>query len=112
MRFAGNASKSRQATSRKKVLEKLTTDDIEPSSRKYPYINFEQEREAGNDLLGIDNLFKTVDGQVMFERLNITIQRGDKVAFVGQNDLAKTILFQILMNESQADRSEERRVGK
>ena len=103
MRFAGNASKSRQATSRKKVLEKLTTDDIEPSSRKYPYINFEQEREAGNDLLGIDNLFKTVDGQVMFERLNITIQRGDKVAFVGQNDLAKTILFQILMNESQAD---------
>ena len=103
MRFAGNASKSRQATSRKKVLEKLTTDDIEPSSRKYPYINFEQEREAGNDLLGIDNRFQTVDGQVMFERLNITIQRGDKVAFVGQNDLAKTILFQILMNESQAD---------
>lgn len=103
MRFAGNASKSRQATSRKKVLEKLTTDDIEPSSRKYPYINFEQERDAGNDLLGIDNLSKTVDGQVMFERLNITIQRGDKVAFVGQNDLAKTILFQILMNESQAD---------
>ncbi|MFA5100543.1 MAG: ATP-binding cassette domain-containing protein, partial [Candidatus Omnitrophota bacterium] len=95
-RFANNASKSRQATSRKKILEKLTIEDIEPSSRKYPYINFEQEREAGNDLLSIDNLFKAVDGQAMFERLNITIHKGDKVAFVGPNDLAKTILFQIL----------------
>ncbi len=103
MRFAGNASKSRQATSRKKVLEKLTIEDIEPSSRKYPYINFEPEREAGNDLLNIDNLSKTVDGQVMFERLNITLHKGDKVAFVGPNDLAKTILFQILLNESQVD---------
>ena len=103
MRFAGNASKSRQATSRKKVLEKLTIEDIEPSSRKYPYINFEPEREAGNDLLSIDNLSKTVDGQVMFERLNITLHKGDKVAFVGPNDLAKTILFQILLNESPAE---------
>lgn len=103
MRFAGNASKSRQATSRKKVLEKLTIEDIEPSSRKYPYINFEPEREAGNDLLSIDNLSKTVDGLVVFERLNITINKGDKVAFVGPNDLAKTMLFQILMNEAQAD---------
>ncbi|MFA5287471.1 MAG: ATP-binding cassette domain-containing protein, partial [Candidatus Omnitrophota bacterium] len=103
MRFANNASKSKQATSRKKILEKLTIEDIEPSSRKYPYINFEQEREAGNELLGINNLFKTVDGQVMFERLNITIHKGDKAAFVGPNDLAKTILFQILMEEKQAD---------
>lgn len=103
MRFAGNASKSRQATSRKKVLEKLTIEDIEPSSRKYPYINFEPEREAGNDLLSIDNLSKTVDGLVVFERLNITINKGDKAAFVGPNDLAKTMLFQILMNEAQAD---------
>ena len=103
MRFSGNASKARQATSRKKTLEKLTIEDIEPSSRKYPYINFEPEREAGNDLLNIDHLFKTVDGQVMFERLNITIQRGDKIAFVGPNDLAKTIFFEILMNEAQAD---------
>ncbi|MEI6831995.1 MAG: ATP-binding cassette domain-containing protein [Candidatus Omnitrophota bacterium] len=103
MRFANNASKSKQATSRKKILEKLTIEDIEPSSRKYPYINFEQEREAGNELIGINNLFKTVDGQVMFERLNITIHKGDKVAFVGPNDLAKTVLFQILMNEAQAD---------
>ena len=103
MRFANNASKARQATSRKKILEKLTLDDIGPSSRKYPYINFEQEREAGNDLLSINNLFKKVDTEVMFERLNITIHRGDKVAFVGPNDLAKTMLFGILMNESQAD---------
>ncbi len=103
MRFANNASKSRQATSRKKILEKLTVLDIEPSSRKYPYINFEAEREAGNDLLSISNLFKAVDGQVMFERLSINIHKGDKIAFVGPNDLAKTILFQILMNESQPD---------
>jgi ATPase subunit of ABC transporter with duplicated ATPase domains len=103
MRFANNASKSKQATSRKKILEKLTIEDIEPSSRKYPYINFEQEREVGNDLLSINNLFKAVDGQVMFERLSINIHPGDKVAFVGPNDLAKTVLFQILMNEREAD---------
>jgi len=103
MRFANNASKSRQATSRKKILEKLTIDDIGPSSRKYPYINFEQEREAGNDLVHINGLSKSIDGQVMFERLNITVHKGDKIAFVGPNDLAKTTLFQILMNEIQAD---------
>lgn len=103
MRFANNASKSKQATSRKKILEKLTIEDIEPSSRKYPYINFEQEREVGNDLLTINNLSKTVDGLVMLEKLNITIHKGDKVAFVGSNDLAKTLLFQILMNEKQTD---------
>jgi len=103
MRFANNASKSRQATSRKKILEKLTIEDIEPSSRKYPYINFEPEREAGNDLLSINNLFKDIDGEVMFERLNLTIHKGDKVAFVGPNDLSKTVLFEILMNELKAD---------
>ncbi|HNX80559.1 MAG TPA: ATP-binding cassette domain-containing protein [Candidatus Omnitrophota bacterium] len=103
MRFANNASKSRQATSRKKILEKLTVDDIGPSSRKYPYINFEQEREAGNELLSIANFSKSVDGQPMFERLNITIQKGDKVAFVGPQDLVKTALFQILTGSMQAD---------
>ncbi len=103
MRFANNASKARQATSRKKILEKLSLDDIGPSSRKYPYINFEPEREAGNDLLSINNLFKKIDGEVMFERLNITIHKGDKVAFVGPNDLAKTMLFGVLMNEYQLD---------
>ncbi len=103
MRFANNASKARQATSRKKILEKLTLDDIGPSSRKYPYINFEPEREAGNDLLSINNLCKKVDSEVMFERLNITIHKGDKVALVGPQDLAKTMLFGILMNEFCAD---------
>jgi ATPase subunit of ABC transporter with duplicated ATPase domains len=103
MRFANNASKSKQATSRKKILEKLTIEDIEPSSRKYPYINFEQEREAGNDLLSINGLTKTVDGAVMLKNLSFTLHKGDKVAFVGPNDLAKTMLFQILMNEQQAD---------
>jgi ATPase subunit of ABC transporter with duplicated ATPase domains len=103
MRFANNASKARQATSRKKILEKLTLDDIGPSSRKYPYINFEPEREAGNDLLSINNLFKKLDDEACFERLNITIHKGDKVAFVGPNDLAKTVLFEILMNTASAD---------
>lgn len=103
MRFANNASKARQATSRKKILEKLTLDDIGPSSRKYPYINFEPEREAGNDLLSINNLSKKLDSEVMFERLNITIHKGDKVAFVGPNDLAKTMIFGILMNEFSVD---------
>ncbi|MCX5669051.1 MAG: ATP-binding cassette domain-containing protein [Candidatus Omnitrophica bacterium] len=103
MRFANNASKARQATSRKKILEKLTLDDIGPSSRKYPYINFEPEREAGNDLLSINNLSKKLDSAVVFERLNITIHKGDKVAFVGPNDLTKTMIFEILMNQSSAD---------
>jgi len=103
MRFANNASKSRQATSRKKILEKLTVEDIQPSSRKYPYINFEPEREAGNDLLSINNLFKQVDGEIMFERFSLTIHKGDKAAFVGPNDISKTMLFEILMNEASAD---------
>ncbi|MBF0619091.1 MAG: ATP-binding cassette domain-containing protein [Candidatus Omnitrophica bacterium] len=102
-RFSSNLSKSRQATSRKKVLEKLTIDEIEPSSRKYPFVGFEPERDAGNDLLSIDNFAKTIDGQVMFNRLNLTIEKGDKVAFVGANDLARTALFQILMGEMAVD---------
>jgi len=96
MRFANNASKSRQATSRKKILEKLNVDDIGPSSRKYPYINFEQGREAGDNILNIDDLSMSVDGQPMFERLRFTVNKGDKIAFVGPNDLAKTTLFQVL----------------
>jgi len=102
-RFSANASKSRQATSRKKILEKLTLEDIRPSSRKYPYVNFEQEREAGNDILHVDNLSKSVDGQSMFKNLTLTVEKGDKIAFVGPNDLVKTILFRVLMGEDQAD---------
>jgi ATPase subunit of ABC transporter with duplicated ATPase domains len=84
-------------------LEKLTLDDIKPSSRKYPYAGFEQEREAGNDLLTIRDLCKSVDGALIFKNLNITIEKGDKVAFLGPNDLAKTMLFQILMGEATPD---------
>ncbi len=98
-RFSANASKSKQATSRKKILEKLTVEDIKPSSRKYPYINFDQEREAGNDLLHINGLSKTIDGEVMFENLNITVEKGDKIAFVGPDNLTKTTLFQVLAGE-------------
>ncbi len=102
-RFSANASKSRQATSRKKILEKLTLEEIRPSSRKYPYINFEQEREAGNDLLTIDALSKSVDGQVMLPKLTIHVDKGDKIAFVGPNDIIKTLLFEILAGEKTAD---------
>ncbi len=102
-RFSSNLSKSRQATSRKKMLEKLTIEDIEPSSRKYPFVHFEPEREAGNDLLNMDHMSKAIDGQSMFAKVSITIEKGDKVAFVGSNDLAKTTLFQVLMGESMPD---------
>ncbi len=102
-RFSANASKSRQATSRKKILQKLNVEDVQPSSRKYPYIHFEQEREAGNDILTIDNLSKSTDGQVMFSRLNLTIEKGEKVALVGSHNLVKTTLFQMLMGEAAAE---------
>ncbi|MEK7868366.1 MAG: ATP-binding cassette domain-containing protein, partial [Candidatus Omnitrophota bacterium] len=102
-RFSANASKSRQATSRKKTLEKLTLEDIKPSSRKSPYINFEQAREAGNNILNIDHLSKSLDGQVLFKNFTITVAKGDKIAFVGPNNIAKTALFQTLAGEMQPD---------
>ena len=102
-RFSANASKSRQATSRKKILEKIVLEDIKPSSRKYPYINFEVEREAGNSLLSIDGLSKSFDGGPMFEKLTIKVEKGDKIAFVGPHNLAKSILFRILIGKDQAD---------
>jgi len=102
-RFSANASKSRQATSRKKTLESLTLEDIKPSSRKYPYINFEQEKEAGNDLLDINNLTKSLEDKLLFKDLTLRIERGDKIAFVGPNSLAKTALFEILAGRSQTD---------
>ena len=102
-RFSANASKSRQATSRKKILDNLTLNDIKPSSRKYPYVGFEAEREAGNDILHVDNLSKSIDDQVMFKDLTITIEKGDKVAFIGRNDLSKTTFFQVLMSELTSD---------
>ncbi len=102
-RFSANASKSKQATSRKKQLEKLTLDDIRPSNRKYPFIHFKPEREAGKQLLAVEGISKTVDGEKVLNNLSFTVNKGDKIAFVGPNGLAKTTLFQILMGELEAD---------
>lgn len=102
-RFSANASKSRQATSRKKMLDKITLDDIRPSNRKYPFINFKPEREAGKQMLMIEGLTKTVDGEKVFENLHFVVNKGDKIAFMGPNGLAKTTLFQILMGEMEPD---------
>ncbi|MBV6714955.1 MULTISPECIES: ATP-binding cassette domain-containing protein [Paenibacillus] len=102
-RFSANASKSKQATSRKKQLEKLTLDDIKPSNRKYPFINFKPEREAGKQLLAIDSVSKSVEGQKILDNISITVNKGDKIAFVGPDGHAKTTLFQILMGETEAD---------
>lgn len=105
-RFSSNASKAKQATSRKKQLEKLTIEDIKPSSRKYPYIAFSPDREAGNNLLAVQNLTVTVDGEKMLDNLTFTINKGDKVAFVGPNGNAKTVLFKVLMGEILPDSGE------
>ncbi len=102
-RFSANASKARQATSRKKILEKLTLEDIKPSSRRYPHILFKQEREAGNDLLFIEHLSKSLDGKPMFKDFNIHVHKGEKIAFVGPNDLPRTVLFEILVGQMPAD---------
>lgn len=102
-RFSANASKSRQATSRKKLLEKLTLEDIRPSNRKYPFMGFKADREAGNDLLEITGLTKTLDGRPMIKNLSFRVNKGDKIAFIGRHDLCKTSLFQILMSEWEAD---------
>jgi ATPase subunit of ABC transporter with duplicated ATPase domains len=103
MRFSANASKSRQATSRKKLLEKLTLEDIKPSSRRYPHVAFKPEREAGNDLLEIENLQKSVDGNLMFKGLNLRVDKGEKIAFAGPSDLVKSTLFQVLAGELAPD---------
>ncbi|TLG75274.1 ABC-F family ATP-binding cassette domain-containing protein [Culicoidibacter larvae] len=102
-RFSANASKSRQATSRKKVLEKITLDDIAPSSRRYPFVGFNQEREVGNDLLTVEGLSKTVDGVKVLDNVTFTMKKGDKIAFVGRNDIAITTLFKIVMGEIEPD---------
>lgn len=102
-RFSANASKSKQATSRRKLLDSITLNDIQPSSRRYPYIAFTPEREIGNDLLRVDGISKTIDGQKVLDNVSFTINKDDKVAFVGRNDLANTVLFEILMGEMEAD---------
>lgn len=102
-RFSANASKSKQATSRKKMLDKITLDDIRPSNRKYPFINFKPEREAGKQLLMIEGLTKSVEGEKVFENLHLVVNKGDKIALVGPNGLAKTTLMQVLMGEVEPD---------
>lgn len=102
-RFSANASKSKQATSRKRALEKIELDEMRPSSRKYPYIDFRPNREIGNEVLTVENLTKTVDGEKVLDNLSFTIGREDKVAFVGPNTLATTMLFKILAGEEEPD---------
>ncbi|MEK4838434.1 ABC-F family ATP-binding cassette domain-containing protein [Bacillus sp. FSL L8-0152] len=102
-RFSSNASKAKQATSRKKLLGKITLDDIRPSSRRYPFVGFTPEREIGNDLLTVEGLSKTIDGEKVLDNVYFTLNKGDKVAFIGRNDIAMTTLFKILMGEMEPD---------
>ncbi|HEY4550989.1 MAG TPA: ATP-binding cassette domain-containing protein [Bacillus sp. (in: firmicutes)] len=102
-RFSANASKSKQATSRKKLLDKITLDDIRPSSRRYPYVGFTPDREIGNDLLRVEGLSKTIDGVKVLDNISFIMNKDDKIALVGANETAKTTLFKILMNEMEAD---------
>ena len=102
-RFSANASKSKQATSRKRALEKIELDDIKPSSRQYPYIQFKPNREIGNDVLEVNNLTKTINGVKVLDNISFILNRTDKVALVGPNELAKTVLMQILAGEMEPD---------
>ncbi len=105
-RFSANASKSKQATSRQKLLQKLTLEEIKPSSRRYPYIAFKPEREAGNQLLSVENVSKKVDGQWVLKNVSFTLDKQDKVAIVGRDDRAASALFDILFGEGQPDSGE------
>ena len=102
-RFSANASKSKQATSRKRALEKIELDEIKPSSRKYPYIDFRPDREIGNEVLTVEGISKTIDGVKVLDNISFILGHDDKVAFVGTNELAKTTLFRILMGEIEPD---------
>lgn len=102
-RFSANASKSKQATSRKKLLDKITLDDIQPSSRRYPFVGFTPEREIGNDLLRVENVSKTIDGKKILDNVNFTLNREDKTAFISMSDVAVTTLFKIIMGEMEPD---------
>ncbi len=102
-RFSANASKSKQATSRKRALEKIELDEIKPSSRKYPYIDFRPKREIGNEVLMVENISKTVDGVKVLDNISFTVGHDDKIAFVGPNTIATTTLFKILAGEEEPD---------
>ena len=105
-RFAANASKSKQATSRKKSLEKIQLDDIKPSNRKYPYINFTPDRQPGNEILEVNNLTKTVNGEKVLDNISFKVKADDKIAVLAENENAMTLLFQILMGEVEPDSGE------
>ncbi|HBY20426.1 MAG: ABC transporter ATP-binding protein [Clostridiales bacterium GWE2_32_10] len=102
-RFSANASKSKQATSRKKLLEKITLDDIKPSSRKYPFVGFTPEREAGKDILTVDGISKTINGVKVLDNISFNLNKGDKIVVLGKDELAQTTLFRILMGEIEPD---------
>ena len=102
-RFAANASKSKQATSRKKLLDKIALEDIKPSARRYPYIAFAPDREAGDQLLLVEGISKTIDGEKVLNNVSFTVKKGEKIAFTGPNSAGKTALFQILMGEMEPD---------
>ncbi len=102
-RFSANASKSKQATSRKKMLDKITLDDIQPSSRRYPFVGFKPEREIGNDLLQVENVSVTIDGKKILDNISFTLNKDDKVAFVANNDITTTTLFKVIMGELTPD---------
>ena len=103
-RFSANASKSKQATSRKKLLDKIQLDEIVPSSRKYPYIDFKIEKAAGKEILKVENLTKVVDGKKILDKVSFTVLKGDKICFLAQDDMAKTMLFDILMGKEKYDK--------
>ncbi|AWB45996.1 ABC transporter ATP-binding protein [Paenibacillus sp. CAA11] len=105
-RFSANASKSKQATSRKKQLDKITLEDIRPSNRKYPFLHFKAEREAGKQLLTVDSISKNLEGETVLNNVSFVVNKGDKIAFVGPNGLAKTTLYQVIMGELEADAGE------
>ncbi|HIZ53710.1 ABC-F family ATP-binding cassette domain-containing protein [Enterococcus eurekensis] len=102
-RFSANASKSKQATSRKKMLDKITLDDIKPSSRRYPFVGFKPEREIGNDVVQVDNVSVTIDGKKILDKISFTLGREDKVAFLANDDITTTTLFKVLMGEITPD---------
>ncbi|WP_159723133.1 ABC-F family ATP-binding cassette domain-containing protein [Enterococcus sp. CSURQ0835] len=102
-RFSANASKSKQATSRKKMLDKITLDDIQPSSRRYPFVQFKPEREIGNDLLQVENVSVTLDGKKILENVSFTLNKDDKVAFIAESDIVTTTLFKVITGELTPD---------
>lgn len=107
-RFSANASKSRQATSRKKLLEKINVEDIKPSTRRYPHIHFKPEREAGDQILHVENLAKSINGETIFRNVTFNVRKNDKIGFISKEPIAVTTLFEILNNEMQADEGEAR----